>query len=595
MLALGTLSLALTTSATPVGLETRQQQSRIAFAPCPDVNEEIASLTGSQGLSFECATLAVPLDYTRNDSTTIDLQLFQIAATQEPVLGTVLINFGGPGGTGAENLPIWGDQAHKTIGAQWNLLSWDPRGTGNTIPFICNTTAPGAGATTPLSKRDEELVLASANLTDVFLRGGWEVMGAVATTCAEQVDSSAELIGSAFSARDMMQIVDALGEDGLLRYYGWSYGTALGSYAAAMFPERIERMVLDGNVNPQDYAAGHYGKFLDKTDESLAAFVQACFDVKDDCGLYAKLQPESVQDIYDTVNKVLAPMALNVTSSPETFAMYAGIKTTLLEPLYFPHTWASFGNTVAKLLDMTEAPPAAAATPAPASYGTAQNALIGIRASDATFIANSSDEYLARAQYQSTVSPGFSDVLYTALWTSAQWKIPAKERYWGDFRTTTKNPILYINGETDPVTPLVNAQDASQLFADSAVLAHTGQGHGIFVHPSRCVHERVNAYFRDGSLPANDTVCQPDESITELWTRFAQRLANNQTFDFTALNAPDDSNNSSSSDNGSGNGNGNGNSNSNGNVDDANANAGTATRSSLCMALLAALLALAYI
>lgn len=29
-----------------------------------------------------------------------------------------------------------------------------------------------------------------------------------------------ELIGTAFTARDMMRVLDALGEDGLLRYWG---------------------------------------------------------------------------------------------------------------------------------------------------------------------------------------------------------------------------------------------------------------------------------------------------------------------------------------------------------------------------------------
>lgn len=32
-----------------------------------------------------------------------------------------------------------------------------------------------------------------------------------------------------------------------------SYGTALGSTLAAMFPDRINSMVLDGVLNPHEY------------------------------------------------------------------------------------------------------------------------------------------------------------------------------------------------------------------------------------------------------------------------------------------------------------------------------------------------------
>ena len=64
-----------------------------------------------------------------------------------------------------------------------------------------------------------------------------------------------ELIGTGFVARDMMQIVDALNEDGLLSHCGLSYGTALGATVAAMFPHGMDKGVLDGILNPRNYYA----------------------------------------------------------------------------------------------------------------------------------------------------------------------------------------------------------------------------------------------------------------------------------------------------------------------------------------------------
>ena len=34
---------------------------------------------------------------------------------------------------------------------------------------------------------------------------------------------------------------------------GFSYGTALGDTFAAMFPDKVGRMVLDGNQDPNEY------------------------------------------------------------------------------------------------------------------------------------------------------------------------------------------------------------------------------------------------------------------------------------------------------------------------------------------------------
>jgi pimeloyl-ACP methyl ester carboxylesterase len=110
----------------------------------------------------------------------------------------------------------------------------------------------------------------------------WARAGIDANLCYNRAHENGTLISTAFTARDLISIVDALGEDGMLRYYGkWSkirsgcnsillitkgtnssdriglsYGTTLGSTVAAMFPDRIDKMVLDGVQNPQEYYNG---------------------------------------------------------------------------------------------------------------------------------------------------------------------------------------------------------------------------------------------------------------------------------------------------------------------------------------------------
>lgn len=130
-------------------------------------------------------------------------------------------------------------------------------------------------------KSEEERLLATTpnplftfpNASDTALGKLWADGKLLADECYENAKDSGEFVGTAFTARDVMRVVDALEEGPLINFYdginrafktcnsihtnkyslGMSYGTALGATIAAMFPERIGNMVLDGCLKPHEY------------------------------------------------------------------------------------------------------------------------------------------------------------------------------------------------------------------------------------------------------------------------------------------------------------------------------------------------------
>jgi pimeloyl-ACP methyl ester carboxylesterase len=491
----------------------------ITWQACPELNQQITLSNGIEGVVFDCAHLEVPPDYTNSSSPPLELSLFKVNATQEPRLGSVLINFGGPGGTGAQNLPLYAGQMAANIGPQWDLISWDPGGTGKTIPFNCGDISSALSGGNSQQERGEPK-LTNWNLTDYFLRVGWDAAGALVNACYDVMRETGQYVGTAFTARDMIKIANELNEDGLLRYYGWSYGTVLGAYTAAMFPERIERMVLDGNLHPDDYRAGHYGDFVRDADKAFGGFLQECFNNKPKCALAQYTDATCVEDLSGSVDRFLE--ALNTTNyGSEPFTNAYLLVSSIYGALYFPTSWPALGDLIVSYLNGTKQSATSTSPPpnssvAPYDQG-ADWSVFGIRSGDALWRIDKASDYLPRVEFQQTISLfGFS-LMYQALWPSARWKIDAKERFTGSFQgVKTRHGVLFVNGEYDPVTPLAHAHRSSDGFERSVVLPHSGYGHGIVADPSACVAAHVQAYFRDGVFPDSGAHCEPDHGPWDL-------------------------------------------------------------------------------
>lgn len=206
------ICLATSAFALPSSKPSRSPDDGIDWSPC---NQTELTSWGAF-IAADCGTLNVPLDYSNESSTEkLPLELLRVPAAVQPTKGSILFNFGGPGEPGRSGLASLDTVLRNLTGASYDLIAFDPRGNGKTIPFLCGST--------DLEAQDFLNGLAQTpNASDTQRGRSWARAQVDAERCVAQNNETASLIGTAFGARDLISVVDALGEDGMLRYWGES-------------------------------------------------------------------------------------------------------------------------------------------------------------------------------------------------------------------------------------------------------------------------------------------------------------------------------------------------------------------------------------
>ncbi|AGL14167.1 alpha/beta hydrolase [Actinoplanes sp. N902-109] len=187
----------------------------------------------------ECGYLSVPLDYAKPGGTTIKLAVSRIRSTVSPQgrQGVMLVNPGGPGGSGL-SLSVLGRYVPAGAGDFFDWIGFDPRGVGASKPALsCDPDYLGADRPqyAPVTAAIEKAWLKRAK--------------GYANDCAKRGGKLLDHMRTTDTVRDMESLRIALGES-KINFYGFSYGTYLGQVYATLYPQRVGKMVLDGNVDP---------------------------------------------------------------------------------------------------------------------------------------------------------------------------------------------------------------------------------------------------------------------------------------------------------------------------------------------------------
>lgn len=369
------------------------------------------------------------------------------------------------------------------------------RGTGRTIPFICNGTGSGTGTnlTSAASLRRREFNTIPQAETWGFVRNEtWELARTMAENCYESRQDTGRFVGTPFVARDMISIVDALGQGPMLNYWGVSYGTILGQVTASMFPERIGRMLIDANLKADDYAATTWINSMRDAERSLSNLLDECVESgKELCSLAdyhgnsttgESLLTEFREMLEGYLNGTLPGGDANDEDLPsdDLNLLIATFKTFIFGELYNPVTYPSiisrieglFNNNMTAMFNTRNESPLESEWNIAAEFVTN-----GIACSDSSFRVEDQDDLFSIFQAHRTEG-SFSELGTVARLFCAQWKFSATEQI--DINklrnVKTRNPLLIVNGRYDPVTPLSSAWGVSAQFRGSRVVVHEGVG-----------------------------------------------------------------------------------------------------------------------
>lgn len=445
---------------------------------------------------LECATAVVPLDWADPDGETITIAVNRHQATGEKI-GSLLINPGGPGGSGIDALSgIALGRFGEDVVARYDLIGFDPRGVGQSTPVTC-LDGPAMDALTAADfdySTDEGIAAAEA------------AYGQLGATCLQNTGPVLEHVDTVSAAKDMDVLRAVLGDD-TLTYVGYSYGTQLGATYAALFPDKVGRLVLDGALDPtlssQELSAGQAGGF----ENALRAYVADC-QAGADCPLGGDVDTgmAQIKALLDRARQ--APLDTG-TDRPLTGALaFTGIAL----PLYDESSWPYLTMALS-----------AALTDEDGSVLLQLSDLYYDRASDGTYQSNSTAAFWsigcaddrgttdiaqmrADAAAIEQVAPTVGAWFGYGGTICAQWPVPEAGGL-DDYSAQGAAPIVVIGTTNDPATPYAWAESLADTLSSGTLLTYEGEGHTAYGRSNSCILDAVDAYLIDGTVPAEGTRC----------------------------------------------------------------------------------------
>jgi len=444
---------------------------------------------------LECAEIQVPLDYEKPDGETITLSLLKVpAAGKGQRVGSLVVNPGGPGGSGIEYAARASTHFGTELRQAFDIVGFDPRGVGESTPIDC----------LPDEKLDAFVASDPDPETPQEVEQADEMVREFGQGCVEQSGDLAGHVSTVEAARDIDIIRELLG-DRRLSWFGASYGTFLGATYAELFPDRVGRMVLDGALDPTLSNAETSLVQARGFEVALRAYVGACVD-RGDCFLGRTVDEgtKRIRGFLDEVER--EPLKGSGDRRLEVGNAVLGIWAPLYNEDYWPlldqALRSAFDGDGSILLSLSDAYTSRGAG---GYIDNSLEALYAVNCLDHSDSLPPAEAEAIRPEFEKA-SPTFGAVFAAGLTSCAQWPVQGV-REPGPLTAKGAEPILVIGTSRDPATPLEWAESLASQLESGVLVARDGDGHTGYGAGNDCVDDVVESYLVSGEVPDSDVTC----------------------------------------------------------------------------------------
>jgi pimeloyl-ACP methyl ester carboxylesterase len=446
------------------------------------------------GRNQECATITVPLDYTKPAGQTIELRARKVLARdQAGRIGTLFMNPGGPGSSGAD----FAASAPLALGAsllrKFDVIGWDPRGVAQSTPVRCLDTAQLDKFIATDGSPDTEAEINDLNNQSKIMADG----------CEQRSGELLPHVSTKDAARDIDVLRGIVG-DSELNYLGYSYGTLLGATYAELFPKNVGRMVLDGAVDPSKTAEQSNIAQAKGFDTALDAFAE-------DCAQRACKLGSTKEEVLANVDKLINDSDANpLPGDGRREVTQALVVLGVIYPLYEKTFWPRLEKAVVDGLNGSGARLLALADEftdrEPSGYANNKNeAIYAVNCIDRPDITSVAQAKAEEPEYKAA-SPRFGEYMLWSSLTCANWPVKPEDKP-HPIKAAGAKPIMVVGTTRDPATPYEEAVGLAHQLESGVLVSRDGDGHTGYKAGNRCVDNAVESYLTQGTTPTSDIKC----------------------------------------------------------------------------------------
>jgi pimeloyl-ACP methyl ester carboxylesterase len=467
-------------------------QQRLDWQPCrPDLPDLL------------CAMMTVPVDWDRPTAGD-DLRIaVSLIPARDPAhrRGALFTNPGGPGQPGRFYPLLW-YLSKPGIAAVYDVVGMDPRGTGLSGSIACNPQRPDL----PGDLR----VRSPATLDALRSRA---LVGAAA--CVDPARGLARYMNTHETVRDM-DLLRALLAEPKISYFGTSAGSWLGAWYASEFPQRVDRFVFDSVV---DFGRSWYDWQL-----LQPAAVQRKFEAdflpwlaRYDGIYHYGATARQAEATWEARREALAasPLVLSPTCTVRPTELEQMTWTGVINGPRGGDGFVGLARTLSILERLDSASPderryveqhvVCMASPDPtagAAGPLAQESIVCGDTAPPSYAQYEKDSERLGREY-----PLFGWWHEVRNGFCAFWPFPATGAPRIDGRGLP--PMLMVNNQDDPVTPLEGALHAASRFPSARLLVVRNESqHTIYGQGNACVDGYVDAFLLTGALPPEAATCE---------------------------------------------------------------------------------------